>query len=213
MSLRRPALIFDFGNVVAFFDYRLACGRLGQPLGLSGEEFLELARERGLTPVLQRYERGDYSSREFYQVVHDLMNLAISFEAFAVAWADIFHLNQGVAEIVHAIKSLGYPLILGSNTNAIHAHHFRNRFADTFSSFDQLVLTYEIRHLKPSKEFYLACVLAAGAKPEECVFIDDMAENVAGARDAGLIAIQYEEPARLIKDLRMVGVELKGMPS
>ena len=213
MSLRRPALIFDFGNVVAFFDYRLACGRLGQPLGLTGEEFLELARERGLTPVLQRYERGDDSSREFYQTVRRFMGLSIPYEAFAQAWADIFRLNEPVADVVHALKNLGYPLILGSNTNAIHANHFRKRFAETFSLFDHLVLSYEIRHIKPSKEFYLACAEAAGTRPEDCVFIDDIPENVVGARDAGLNAIQYVETLRLIEDLRLLGVEIEEMPT
>ncbi len=213
MSPRRPALIFDFGNVVAFFDYRLACGRLGQPLGLSGEEFLELARERGLTPVVQRYERGDLSSEEFYQAVREFMNLSISYEAFADAWADIFRLNEPVADVVRALKNLGYPLILGSNTNAIHANHFRERFADTFSSFDQLVLSYEIRQIKPSKEFYLICAEAAGTRPAECVFIDDIPENVAGARDAGLNAIQYVETPQLIEDLRMSGVDVRERPS
>ncbi len=40
--MRRPALIFDFGNVVAHFDHGLAgLGKLGASLGLSGEEVLE----------------------------------------------------------------------------------------------------------------------------------------------------------------------------
>ncbi len=213
MSPRRPALIFDFGNVIAFFDYRIACGRLGQPLGLSGAEFLELARERGLTHVLERYEVGDHSSEEFYQVVRELMNLAISYDTFAKAWGDIFCLNGPVADIVRELKILGYPLILGSNTNPIHANHFREQFADTFSSFDYLVLSHEIRHIKPSKDFYLACAKAAGTRAEDCVFIDDMAENVAGARNAGLNAIQYLKPTQLIDDLRMLGIELGAMPS
>ena len=46
--MREPALIFDFGNVVAFFDYLKACERLGPKLGLTAEAFRQRIVERGL---------------------------------------------------------------------------------------------------------------------------------------------------------------------
>lgn len=208
MPLRRPALIFDFGNVVAHFDYRLACDKLGLPLGLSGESFLELARERGLTSILVSYESGQISSRAFYESVRELMELKIGFDEFANAWGDIFQINEPVGALLYRLKASGYKLILGSNTNEIHYHHFRRQLVDVLSLFDSHVLSYEIGHIKPSIEFYQACAVAADTASQDCVFIDDMDENVAGARAAGMRAIQYRKPAQLIDDLKASGIEI-----
>ena len=212
MPSRRPALIFDFGNVVAYFDYQIACERLGRPIGLGGGRFLEVARQRGLTPILLGYERGDLSSEEFSENVCRLMGLDVGHDVFAASWADIFRLNESVAALIQTLRARDYTLVLGSNTNAIHADHFRRRFAETFAAFDRLILSYEVRHIKPSAEFYLACADAARASPEACVFIDDMPENVEGARAAGLMSILYQDTPQLVVDLRALGVDVGGEP-
>ncbi len=202
------ALVFDFGNVFAHFDYLRACERFAAPLGISGALFLETARARGLTPILMQYERGDLSSREFSEKVMELMGLNLSHESFAAAWADIFQLNEPVAALVANLKASGYRLILGSNTNEIHATHFRRQFAAPLAHFDHLVLSYEVREIKPAAGFYLACTRAAARAPHECVFIDDMLENVEGARAAGLNALHYRETASLVEDLRALSVRI-----
>ena len=45
--------------------------------------------------------------------------------------------------------------------------------------------------MKPDREVFLQAAMAAGQTPEHCLFIDDIGEYVAGARDAGLQAVQY----------------------
>src|SRR4051794_12037379 len=90
---RTPALIFDFGNVVAHFDYARACETLGRPLGLSGVAFLERARELGFSPLVRDYESGKISAEAFSRGVGALVGLEIAHDAFAAAWADIFWPN------------------------------------------------------------------------------------------------------------------------
>lgn len=208
MAKIRPALIFDFGNVVAYFDYAIACETLGRPLGISGEKLLDHLREKGLTPLVHRFERGDISEADFSKSVGEIAGLKFSSEAFAAAWADIFQLNESVAALMPSLKNQGYLLILGSNTNAIHARKFRRQFAHVLRHFDKLILSFEVRHLKPSKDFYLACSNAAGCPPEDCLFIDDIPENVQGALAAGLDALLYRDTPTLISDLHERGVTL-----
>jgi len=205
--MRRPALIFDFGNVVGFFDYTRACELLGKRLGLSGEELLELARSRGFGKVVESYEQGSIDSIQFAERVCGLIELTVSPEEFALAWSNIFWPNEPVGKLIQSLKAKGYSLILGSNTNEVHARQFKGQFAETLGYFDGLILSYEIGHLKPSTAFYLACAQAASASPDECLFIDDMPENVEGARLAGLQAIQYQEVAQLLEALSAHGVE------
>ncbi len=206
--VRRPALIFDFGNVVAHFDYARACEALGAPLGLTGEAFMDRVRDLGFSPIVRDYESGRLTAEAFSEAVCALAGLAIPHAEFVAAWSDIFWLNEPVADLVAELKRLGYPLVLGSNTNDLHAAHFRREFAETLDRFDRLVLSYEVGHIKPSAAFYAACTEAAGLAPADCVFIDDLPENVEGARAAGLKALLYRDPGTLRDDLRALGVEL-----
>ena len=206
--MRRPALIFDFGNVLAFFDYARAFSNLGRQLGLSGEDFLTHARAKGLDHLVRNYERGDLRSEEFSASVCRQTGLVVSHAEFAAAWSDIFWLNAPVAELVLKLKAAGYTLVLGSNTNEIHSVRFREQFARELACFDRLVLSHEVGHSKPSRDFYLVCARAAGVKPFESVFIDDLPENVEGARAAGLAAVHYTDPEALVTGLRAFDVEI-----
>jgi HAD superfamily hydrolase (TIGR01509 family) len=203
----RPALIFDFGNVVAHFDYRRACERYGQRLGVSGDAFLTRLQECGFSALVQRYERGALSSAEFARTVCESAGLDITYDDFVAGWSDIFSINETVARLVRNLKQRGYTLVLGSNTNDLHATQFRRQFAATLNCFDRLVLSYEVGHIKPTAAFYHACAAAAGRPPADCVFIDDLAENVAGAVSAGLRAVQYRDTPTLLADLRALGID------
>lgn len=207
----QPALIFDFGNVVACFDYTHACNRLGQRIGISGVELLVRAQAGGFSAILKRYESGKMLAEEFSREVCGRMGLPdLPHQEFAREWADIFSLNEPVAELVGRLHRAGYSLVLGSNTNDLHSAQFRRQFAEVLKHFDRLVLSHEVGHLKPAREFYLACAEAAGEAPEHCVFIDDLAENVEGARSAGLQGVVYDarDHQALISELQRLGVRV-----
>jgi putative hydrolase of the HAD superfamily len=208
VNRRTPALIFDFGNVLAHFDYRKACDILGKRLGLTGEAFLERVRPLGFSPLVQEYERGRIDAKTFSKEVSALAGLDIPHAEFAAAWSDIFWLNEPVARLIPFLKERGYPLILGSNTNDLHATQFRRQFAETLAHFDHLILSYEVGHIKPAAEFFVACVDAAGATPATSVFIDDLPENVAGATAAGLKGIVYRDVPSLLEALEAHGVDV-----
>jgi glucose-1-phosphatase len=201
-----PVLVFDFGNVVAHFDYLRFFARLGARLGCSGEAIRAQVLERGFAKLHAQFESGVVSASEFAESVTSLLGLCLPFEEFVRDWEDIFWLNEPVSRLIASLDGRGYTLILGSNTNELHATYFRRRFAATLDLFHAYVLSYEVGCLKPDRRFYEECVKAAGVPPGSCVFIDDVAENVEGARAAGLQSLQYVETAGLIAGLGGLGV-------
>jgi FMN phosphatase YigB (HAD superfamily) len=212
MSTRRPALIFDFGNVVAFFDYTRGIAALARRLRVEPAEFLARIAASDLPALARTFESGAISSDEFSRTARKRAGLSdLSHDEFASLWADIFWLNEPVATLVRALRERSYPLVIGSNTNELHARQFRRQFAETLAFFDGQVLSFEIGHCKPSAEFYHACARAAGAEPAACVFIDDTPGNVEGARAAGLQGVLYRDPSSLLSDLRDLGVEVAGV--
>ena len=208
--MRRTALIFDFGNVIAYFDFEKATTKLGARLGLSGRELYDRLGPLGFREHLQEFESGRISAVEFSARIAKMIQLEITHDEFAAAWVDIFTPNESIIPVVKNLKEQGYRLILGSNTNELHAAHFRGQFAATLRHFDHLTLSHEVGHIKPSREFYLACARAAQAAPADCVFIDDLAENITGAREAGLTGILYRSTAGLVVELAELGIEVVG---
>lgn len=59
---------------------------------------------------------------------------------------------------------------------------------------------------KPEAQAYLRCVAAAGAVPEETLFIDDSKTNVDGAIKAGLAGHLFTSAQRLSATLKTYGV-------
>ena len=206
--MRQHALIFDFGNVVGFFDYLQACERFGADSAFTGPVFRQRLQDQGFAQILNQFESGKIAPDGFAREVMARSGLSLPYEEFVRDWEDIFWLNEPVARLIDSLKSRGYTLILGSNTNVLHAAHYRRRFATTLDQFDDLVFSHEVGHLKPDPRFYAACVAAAGLPAASCIFVDDVEENVEGARRAGLIAVQYIDTPGLIADLRRLGVEI-----
>jgi len=206
--MRLPILMFDFGNVLGFFDYGLIYARFGARLGLSASAFQTLVESKGMKSLLAELEAGAISSEAFAARVQREVGLDIPFEDFAADWRDIFELNEPVAAIVADLKAQGYTLVLGSNTNAIHADFYRRRFREALEPFDHVVLSHEVRAMKPSSVFFDTCTAVVGASAGSCLFIDDVEENVEGARAAGLQGLVYKTPAGLVRDLKALGVEV-----
>jgi HAD superfamily hydrolase (TIGR01509 family) len=206
--MREHALIFDFGNVVAFFDYGKACERLGARIGESGEVFRQRISGGGFAGLLAQFESGRVAPEEFARAMAAISGLDLPYREFVEVWQDIFWLNEPVARLIQDLKSRGYTLLLGSNTNVLHATHYRRQFARTIDLFDHLIFSYEVGCLKPDGRFYLAAAAAAGLPAASCIFIDDIEENVAGARNAGLTGLLYTDTPSLIAGLRRLGVKV-----
>jgi epoxide hydrolase-like predicted phosphatase len=65
------------------------------------------------------------------------------------------------------------------------------RIAD---AFDAIIISAEVGLAKPDPRIYRLAVEQLGVAPSEAVFVDDVAENAAGARAAGLQAILFANP-------------------
>jgi putative hydrolase of the HAD superfamily len=60
--------------------------------------------------------------------------------------------------------------------------------------------------MKPGREIYRRAIAAAGCRPEECFFTDDIPEFVEGARREGIDAVQFQSSAQIEDELRLRGV-------
>jgi FMN phosphatase YigB (HAD superfamily) len=200
-------IVFDFGRVVGFFDHGLTTKRLADHAGLPAEE---LHAHLFGGPLEDEYESGRISTSEFLQRVRQTCRLTCADEIIAAAWADIFWPNEDVCALLPCLKPR-YRLLLGSNTNELHARQFRGQFADWLLPFDGLVLSHEIGVRKPKAGFFEHCTRLAGCAPAECLFIDDLPANVSGAHACGWQGIVYTSYPDLCKQLMALGIDSPGL--
>jgi epoxide hydrolase-like predicted phosphatase len=63
---------------------------------------------------------------------------------------------------------------------------------------DAIIVSAEERLVKPDTRIYELAADRLGVAPRETLFVDDSADNVAGARDTGMLAIQFESCQQII---------------
>lgn len=197
-------LLFDVGNVLLFFDHHLACHQLGELLGMDEQKLWDLLFESGFE---LKYERGEMTSDEFYEAFCEMIDARPAFADVAYASSAIFRVNPPVHAIAAQLEAMGYRLGLLSNTSEMHWNYFSDgRYNIIPRIFDIAVLSFEVDALKPDRAIYEKAAEMGGVKTEEIFFVDDIAGHVAGARDAGVDAVQYTTPSALVADLRKRGI-------
>jgi 2-haloacid dehalogenase len=110
-----------------------------------------------------------------------------------------------VVRILERLKAQGTPLYGLSNFSREKFALTRARFS-FFEWFDGMVISGEVGLTKPDPAIYALALELAGLPAERCVFIDDSAENAAGAARLGLHAIHYRTPEELAGALAQLGM-------
>ena len=72
------------------------------------------------------------------------------------------------------------------------------------------LVSAEFRARKPDPEVYRRCLARLGAAPDESLFVDDSAKNVAGAERAGLTGHLYLSAGALAEALKSAGLMQTG---
>lgn len=202
------AIVFDFGNVVGFFDHRLVTDRLAIHAAIPAE-----AIHTSLfgSPLEADYDAGRIGTADFLRQVRQICRLRCSDETVSAAWVDIFRPNDEVIALLPRLEPR-YRLILGSNTNELHSEQFTGQFAEALRHFDALVLSFQVGARKPDAAFFEHCRRFAGCPAGECLFIDDLPVNVAGARACGWQGIVYTDTPGLLEQFTALGVRLDPEP-
>jgi putative hydrolase of the HAD superfamily len=197
------AIISDLGRVVLWFDNDVFLRKLA---GRSGKPFAEVkAAVHGDLELLRRFDGGAVQPAGFHARVMEIVPADMDDGDFFAIYNDIFTPNPAVIGALEQAKAAGYKLLLLSNTDPERFGFVRRRFP-AIALFDHFVLSYELKLLKPDPAIYLAAARAAACEPRECVFIDDMEENVRGAVEAGLAGIHYRPETDLAAELRRLGL-------
>ena len=198
-------IIFDMGKVLVWFDNSIFFQKLADLAGLDLDRVREIAHVK--LELVQSFDRGEITPAEFKERVCSALGLSLSYSQFYEIFNDVYTPNVSALDIVWRLKAAGYALVLLSNCDPERAGFIQKKFPET-QVFDVRIVSYEVKLLKPEPAIYLLALQRAGAKAEECVFIDDMAVNIEAARALGITSIQFEyDKTDLEAELRRLGLE------
>jgi epoxide hydrolase-like predicted phosphatase len=198
-------LLVDYGGVLTtnvFDSFRDFCATQG----LDREAVKRLFREEPRTLVLVRgLETGELTRADFEQGFGELLGIEDREGLVDRMFAGV-RPDEAMQAVLRRSRAAGIRTGLISNSMGDTVYD-RSTFADLF---DGVVISGEVGLHKPQPEIFLLGAERAGVEPAECVFVDDLRENCAGAEAVGMTAILHRGADRTVPELeRLLGVELR----
>ncbi|HZG46868.1 MAG TPA: HAD family phosphatase [Allosphingosinicella sp.] len=177
------AVIFDVGNVLygwdpdAFLVRQIA----------DDEARLKFIEDTNLWEWHDALDGG----RPFDEAARELSEIYPAYADLISAWGSRFgETISGPIEPVHAIvdelEGAGVPLFAITNFSADFWAPFVEQERAFFSRFRDIVVSGEVKLLKPDPAIYYLALDRFGLQPSQALFVDDRKINVDGAEAIGL---------------------------
>ena len=179
------AVILDLGNVLVFHDNAQLFQTFGRLAGMDGEEVA-----RSVPPTLWKgIHLGEVDRAGIRREICRALKVELGEDEFCRLWNSHFTPNHAVLPWVESLSGR-VKLLLLSNTNAIHME-FLVGLLPVLRRFDHLVLSHELRKMKPDPAIFAHALRLAGSAPGRTAFFDDLPPFVEAAKQVGIRAFLF----------------------
>jgi FMN phosphatase YigB (HAD superfamily) len=197
-------IVFDLGAVIIPIDFEKTFLAFSTLSKLPVEE---IKRRYQSTSLFVDYEKGIIGNFAFLQQLRMLLGVdhTVTDTQLADAWNTL--LLPIPKERIDRIKMLApsYRLFLLSNTNPIHIKDVNRILFECTAVpaleelFETTWYSYDLGLIKPHAEIYSRILNIKGLQANETVFLDDNADNIAGALSVGIQALHVTETNEMIE--------------
>lgn len=106
-------------------------------------------------------------------------------------WEYSMYYKEGMVNLIRELKEKGYNLYILSNMT----YHFidRDYKFPILKEFDGIVYSAPIKMVKPDPDIFRYILNKYKLVPEQCVFVDDMKENLAAAARFNINTFHYQD--------------------
>lgn len=184
------AIIFDFGGVlVRTHDHSLR-EKWERRLGLAPGQAAEIVFD---SEVGRAAQLGHISDAEHWRWLQH--RLGLDDEALVRFRAEFFDGDRLDADLLAYVDRLRerYTVGLLSNATPIGRQVFSEEYP-LIDHFDSVTISAEEGVMKPEPRIYHIALERAGVEPQQALFVDDLIQNVEGARRVGMQAIHFVDP-------------------
>jgi len=193
------AIIWDIGGVIARTEDKAPREELAAELGVTRDKlnYLFFSGPQGT-----RTQKGEISRNELMRSIRD--ELKLSPDGYPDLEDRFFAGDRVDYELVDFIRDLKTRYKIGIISNAWPEVADVLETWEIADAFDFVVGSGDVGVMKPDPKIYHLALDGLGVRPEEAVFVDDFIENIEGARNLGIHAIHFKNPAQVIADINTI---------
>jgi putative hydrolase of the HAD superfamily len=190
-------LIFDFGQVMVSFKRKYMV-----------EQFVQDPNDSVLLQEVvfdrlywDRLDAGTIEDEEVIRLACDRLPERLHSSVRDIYYNWIYNIpeTRGMVNLINEMKEkFGVKVYLLSNISKYFAAHVNE--ITCLRNFDGLVLSSTCGFTKPNREIYKLICSKFNLKPEECIFIDDRADNVEGAKSFGIKGYIFDGDSARLKE-------------
>lgn len=153
-----------------------------------------------LSELNRAYDVGLLTQAQLNQQVADLSGLALDFVDSHIL--GVHQRNQGLLDYAQSLRPT-YEVGMLSNIGIDGMNSFFSS-EEREQLFDAVVLSSDVRLIKPDPRIFELAAARLGLAPEECVMIDDVEANIVGAQEAGMQGIVYQSNEQAVRELKEI---------
>ena len=196
-------IFFDIGGVLIDIHPE----RTYQYISDSADLDINTVKELFPWDAHDKYERGMINNEDWFTAYKEALPQPCCLKSsdFWNAWRLLLGEEKNTIKILEDLNNK-YSIWLLSNTNPKHVQdEIEKRYL-----FPRLVngavYSFDVGVRKPEKEIYEIAMQRANANPQDCLFIDDLLENIQAAKQIGIEGIHFISSEQLKQELVHLGI-------
>lgn len=180
-------IILDIGDVLARSNYH----EFFQNKGYDDETVMRLEKATFFSPVWKELDRGVW---DFSRIIDGFVKKAPELEEqLRTVFNDMSGFVKAfpyAVEWVRSLKESGSKVFCLSNISGKICDDCAEEL-EFLKYTDGKILSYEEKLIKPDPKIYRRLLEKYGLYADECIFIDDISQNVAAAQELGIHGIVF----------------------
>lgn len=198
MERKFTTVISDLGGVFLnrgiwlFWDYLK--DRSNIPVELSKRAFLKNYKQ---------YFSGQITEESFWKDFEAEIDITDDWQVLREKLLSLFEINQEMAVLYSDLRKKGIKTVLLSDQSKEWWPILDKKY-NISSYFDLVIVSAIVGLHKPNPEIYKYALKQSGSKAEDCIFTDDLADNLVPAEGLGIKTILFENPEQFKKELNLL---------
>ena len=203
MTFSIQAIIFDFGGVLINWDPHRLFNKYFSNDRQAIDNFLS---EINFSAWNLSQDKGYPFEKAVLELSSQFPQYAHLIHAYDTEWEEsITGVIPETVEILQRLKKAGYHLFGLTNWSAEKFSLVKHRY-EVFSLFESILVSGEVKLIKPDPAIFRLLLKNIQRKPEECLLIDDSLQNVETAHNLNFATIHFISPSQLEQNLQQLGI-------
>lgn len=194
MTIRN--IFIDFGGVIQRTEDKQPRASQAKRLGMTSRDLEKIIFESDSS---QQASIGAITEAAHWQAVANALGLGTAqTEKIVEQFFSGDRSDQILLDYLRSLRPEHKVCLISNAWSGLRSFITRQKFEDVF---DDMIISAEVKLVKPDPRIYLLALQRLNAIPGESVFLDDVLVNVQAARSVGMKAIHFTQPDHALEEL------------